>query len=77
MEHNLIQAWNTGEELALTIGREKGVRVYLRYRSAEDGITPWYHFGVFVWGTFLGANPYENRHCASNGISLVSWVISR
>ncbi len=68
-----VRAFNDGEELAVDFGSglKRGVRVYLRYRSAVDGITPWYLFGVFVWGTFLGANPYRNHRCASNGINLV------
>ncbi len=27
---------------------------------------------AFVWGTFLGLNPYTNRRCASNGVLLFS-----
>jgi hypothetical protein len=61
-----------GEEIGFSIGKEKGVNVSFRYKSAMDGITPWYQFRVFVFGTYLGRNPYQCRRCCSNGIALIS-----
>ena len=35
-------------------------------------------FGVFVWGTFLGAKPFSDtwlgRRCCSNGVTLFRWT---
>jgi hypothetical protein len=67
------------ESMSLTIGgKQNGFSLLIRWRSAEDGSTPYFHLNLFAYGFFWAHNtwPFWNeirsRLCwASNGTGLI------
>jgi hypothetical protein len=62
------------EGISLQIGTDRyGFSLHFRYRSAEDGFSPYYSLNGFIWGVRWNRILWHKLSFASNGRGLFCW----